>query len=225
MDANSPWILWFGIFGSAASLIALTTTIPIIYQRFAYLISRKKFIVVGATGVGKSSLLRIMEGKLPPRAHVRTRGYQDIRNVNLNLGGSDNLCEDERLLNYCMVVLNRFDKLFSSLPKRKCHSDRWWSKISSEEYAIAVTMVVIGLILNLSAWSDLREKQRRLNALTIATYDLARELGTRDVVEREWHILGEMAFSRRDEAKFVHSLQFICFLGIHLGLAVVLIAI
>jgi energy-coupling factor transporter ATP-binding protein EcfA2 len=91
MGANSQWILWLGIFGSVASLIALTTVIPIIYLRFAYLISRKKFIVVGATGVGKSSLLRIMEGRLPPRVHIRTRGYQDIRNVNLNLGGSDNL--------------------------------------------------------------------------------------------------------------------------------------
>jgi len=91
MDANSQWILWFGILGSAASIVALATVLPIIFSRFAYLVSRKKFIVIGATGVGKSSLLRIMEGRLPPRVHVRTRGYQDIRNVNLNLGGADNL--------------------------------------------------------------------------------------------------------------------------------------
>jgi len=91
MDANSQWVLWMGIAGSIASLIALITVIPILYYKFSYLFSRKKFIVVGATGVGKSSLLTIMEGKLPPRVHLRTRGYKDIKNVNLNLGGSDNL--------------------------------------------------------------------------------------------------------------------------------------
>jgi energy-coupling factor transporter ATP-binding protein EcfA2 len=91
MDANAQWVLGMGIAGSVASLIALITVLPILFQRFAYLISRKKFIVVGATGVGKSSLLRIMEGKLPRRAHLRTRGYKDLKNVNLNLGGADNL--------------------------------------------------------------------------------------------------------------------------------------
>jgi hypothetical protein len=93
------------------------------------------------------------------------------------------------------------------------------------EYTIAVTMVIIGLILNASAWSDLRDKGKRLEALRIATYDLARELGTRDIVEREWHILGDMTFIGRKDRNFVHSLQFIWFLLIHLGLAVVLILI
>jgi GTPase SAR1 family protein len=91
MDANSPWVLWFGVFGSTASIVALITVLPILYAKFAYLLSRKKFIVVGATRVGKSSLLRIMQGQLPPRVHIRTQGYQDIKNVNLNLGGADNL--------------------------------------------------------------------------------------------------------------------------------------
>jgi hypothetical protein len=98
------------------------------------------------------------------------------------------------------------------------------AKYQAMEYAIAVTMVVIGLILNLSAWSDLREKGHRLEALRIATYDLVRELGTRDIVEREWRILGDMTFSRRD-VHFVQSLQFLCFLTIHVGLAAILIFI
>jgi hypothetical protein len=93
------------------------------------------------------------------------------------------------------------------------------------EYAIAVTMVIIGLTLNLSAWSDLREKGSRLEALRIATYDLVRERGTRDIVEREWRILGDMTFSGRKEGQFLHSVQFICFLVIHLGLAAILIFI
>jgi hypothetical protein len=93
------------------------------------------------------------------------------------------------------------------------------------ELAIAITMVIIGTILNISAWSDLRDKARRLEALRIATYDLARERGARDIVEREWHILGDMMFSKNGEGKFVHSFQFIWFLMIHIGLALVLIAI
>jgi len=93
------------------------------------------------------------------------------------------------------------------------------------ELAIAVTMVIIGTILNVSAWSDLRDKGRRLEALRIATYDLARERGGKDIVEREWRILGDMMFSRNGETRFVHSLQFIWFLMIHIGLAIVLIVI
>ena len=93
------------------------------------------------------------------------------------------------------------------------------------EIAIALTMVIIGLVLNISAWSDLREKAARLEALKIATYDLVRELGTRDIVEREWRILGDMTFSGRGGVKFVHSLQFACFLLIHIGLAMILLLI
>jgi hypothetical protein len=93
------------------------------------------------------------------------------------------------------------------------------------ELAIAVTMVIIGTILNVSAWSDLRDKGRRLEALRIATYDLAREKGALHIVEREWRILGDMMFSKNGEGKFVHSFQFIWFLMIHLGLALVLIFI
>jgi hypothetical protein len=32
-----------------------------------------------------------MEGRLPPKTHVRTQGHEDVRYVNLNLGGTDQM--------------------------------------------------------------------------------------------------------------------------------------
>lgn len=88
MDGNSPVIIWVGFAGSIVSLAAVA---PLLFYRFARFFSRKNFIVIGPPAAGKSSLLRVMEGKLPRRQHIQTQGLREIEHVNLNLGGVDNL--------------------------------------------------------------------------------------------------------------------------------------
>lgn len=91
------------------------------------------------------------------------------------------------------------------------------------EVSVAVTMIAVGLILNVSALTDIRDKWDRLTALEVATYDYAKKTASYDnasnVINQEWKIFGELLIQRNARRTFVARNQFYCFVAIHFGLA------
>lgn len=97
------------------------------------------------------------------------------------------------------------------------------------ELAISISIIVVGSMLNFAALSDIAEKSKRLRALEIATYDIARSSPDynrgNDLIHREWKLLGDLYIHRQIGRRFVTQYQFYCFVAVHLGLAVVFIII
>ncbi len=89
ITGTEQWFLVLSLVASFASILGSIGIAFAAFKIFGFWRTQFKMIIIGPTGVGKTSLTRMLVNKIPHKSHVRTDGHSDTFNVFYRLGVFD----------------------------------------------------------------------------------------------------------------------------------------